>query len=333
MLEYIIICIGLVLAIFMWLIYKKIDQNKNNGDEIKSALDLERERKKDLNEIKEKILEKINIHNTSLKEDFVAIKERVSTVQKTQEQIDKLANQVIDFRNLFNNKTERGKLGEEYLEDLVSDTMSKQHYKFQHTFKNGSRVDCLLTLGSFDLSIPIDSKFSWENYKKMLETNDETQKKQYAKEFMQDITNHITKVSQYINEGETAPVAYMFIGSEGVFKAIINSEKDFVKEARKKNVIMASPDTLFSHLRNYKLIMQNREMSRLAKFLQQEVGVLGEDVKRLTDRFSSIGSKQEKITEEFRQLNISVNKVIDRSEKIKNLDLDEVEKIEKKKWI
>ena len=61
MLEYIIICIGFVLAIFMWLIYKKIDQKKNNGDEIKSALDLERERKKDLNEVKEKILETINI--------------------------------------------------------------------------------------------------------------------------------------------------------------------------------------------------------------------------------------------------------------------------------
>ena len=98
MLEYIIICIGLVLAVFMWLIYEKINQKKNNGDEIKSALDLERERKKDLNEVKEKILESINIHNTSLKEDFVAIKERVSTVQKTQEQIGKLANEVIDFK-------------------------------------------------------------------------------------------------------------------------------------------------------------------------------------------------------------------------------------------
>ena len=331
MLEYIIICIGLLLAIFMWLIYKKIEQKKNNGDEIKSALDLERERKKDLNEIKEKILETINIHNTSLKEDFVAIKERVSTVQQAQEQIGKLANEVVDFKNLFSNKTERGRLGEEYLEDLVSDTMAKQHYKFQHTFENGSRVDCLLTLGSADLSIPIDSKFSWENYKKMLQTNDETQKKQYAKDFAQDITNHITKVSQYINEGETAPVAYMFVGSSGVFDAIIKSERDFVKQARAKNVIMADPNTLFSHLRNYKLIMQNREMSRLARFLQQEVGVLGEDVKRLTERFSSIGSKQEKITEEFRQLNISVNKVISRSEKIKNLELDEVEKIEKKK--
>jgi len=98
MLEYIVICIGLVLAVFMWLIYKKIEQKKNNGDEIKSALNLERERKKDLNEVKEKILETINIHNTTLKEDFVVIKERVSTVQKTQEQIGKLATE--EFRQL-----------------------------------------------------------------------------------------------------------------------------------------------------------------------------------------------------------------------------------------
>ena len=242
----------------MWLIYNKIDQKKNSEDDIKSALDLERERKKDLNEVKDKILEKINNQNTSLKEDFVSIKERVSTVQKAQEQIGKLANEVIDFKNLFSNKTERGRLGEEYLEDIVSDTMSKQHYKFQHTFENGSRVDCLLSLGSSDLSIPIDSKFSWENYKKMTETNDETQKKQFAKDFAQDITNHINKVSQYINEGETAPVAYMFIASSGVFEAIQKSERNFVKQARLKNVIMADPDTLFAHLRNYKLIMQNR---------------------------------------------------------------------------
>ena len=119
MLEYIIICIGLVLAVFMWLIFKRIDQKNNSRDEIKSILDQERERKKDLNEVKEKILETINTQNTSLKEDFVSIKERVSTVQKAQEQIGKLANEVVDFKNLFSNKTQRGRLGEEYLEDLV----------------------------------------------------------------------------------------------------------------------------------------------------------------------------------------------------------------------
>ena len=181
--EYIIIAFLVILVGFLFLIFKKLDQKQNNNDEIKSSLDLERERKKDLNEFKDTILEKINTQSTSLKEDFVSIKERVSTLQKVQEEMGKLAAEVIDFKNLFNNKSERGRLGEEYLEDLISDTMSKKHYKFQHTFKNGSRVDCLLTFGSSDLSIPIDSKFSWENYKKMCESNDETQKKKICKRF------------------------------------------------------------------------------------------------------------------------------------------------------
>jgi len=327
---YILLGFAAVLIVILTLIYKKIYKKDENID-LKDNLDLERERKKDLDEFKDKVLKAINTSNTELKQDFVVIKERVSTVQSAQKELGKLANEVIDFKNLFSNKTERGRLGEEYLEDIVSDTMSKQHYKFQHTFSNGKRVDCLLTLGSADQSIPIDSKFSWENYKKMLETKDENLQKQHAKDFAQDITDHIVEVSGYVIDGETAPVAYMFVASEGVFDAIVKSQKDFVKKARAKGVIIVSPDTLFSHLRNYKLIMQNREMSRLAKFLQQEVGILGEDVKRLTDRFSSIGTKQEKITEEFRQLNISVNKVISRSEKISNLDFEDLEKIDNKK--
>ena len=71
--------------------------------------------------------------------------------------------------------------------------MSKQHYKFQYTFENGSRVDCLLTLGSSDQSIPIDSKFSWENYKKMEEAEDPNIKKQCAKDFQRILKNMSTQ--------------------------------------------------------------------------------------------------------------------------------------------
>ena len=243
--EYIIIAFLVILVGFLFLIYKKLDPKQNNNDEIKSSLDLERERKKDLNEFKDTILEKINTQSTSLKEDFVSIKERVSTLQKVQEEMGKLATEVIDFKNLFNNKSERGRLGEEYLEDLISDTMSKKHYKFQHTFKNGSRVDCLLTFGSSDLSIPIDSKFSWENYKKMCESSDETQKKKYASDFTQNINDHINAVSKYVIDGETAPIAYMFIGQLVFTKQLLKVTETLLKRQEKK-CNNGVPDTFFS---------------------------------------------------------------------------------------
>ena len=153
---------------------------------------------------------------------------------------------MIDFKNLFNNKSERGRLGEEYLEDLISDTMSKKHYKFQHTFKNGSRVDCLLTFGSSDLSIPIDSKFSWENYKKMCESKTmKIRKKKYKSDFTENINNHINEVAKYVIDGETAPIAYMFIGSAGVYEAIVKSDRDFVKKAREKKCCNGRLQILF----------------------------------------------------------------------------------------
>ena len=242
MLEYIIISIGFILVVFMWLIYKKIDLRKDNGDQIKSALDLERERKKDLSDFKQDVVSIIT-------EKYTNIEKRFSEIQGAQQE-------VVDFRNLFTNKTERGQLGEEWLEDILKDAISPNHYKAQHTFSNGKRVDFFLNFGdpNSNEGIPIDSKFTWENYKKMCESNDETQKKKYASDFTQNINDHINAVSKYVIDGETAPIAYMFIGSAGVYEAIVKSDRDFVKKAREKSVIMASPDTLFSHLRNYKLL-------------------------------------------------------------------------------
>ena len=80
MLEYIIICIGLVLVLFMWLIYKKIDQKKSNDDEIKAALDLERERKKDLSDLKQDVVSIIT-------QKYTNIEKRFSEIQDAQQEL------------------------------------------------------------------------------------------------------------------------------------------------------------------------------------------------------------------------------------------------------
>ena len=314
MLEYIIIILGFVLVMFMWLIYKKIDQNKNGGDEIKSALDLERERKKDLSDLKQDVVSIIT-------EKYTSIEKRFSEIQGAQQE-------VVDFRNLFTNKTERGQLGEEWLEDILKDAISPNHYKAQYTFSNGKRVDFFLNFGDPNSTegIPIDSKFTWENYKKMEEAKDPNIKKQCAKDFAEDIKKHVNAVSEYVIEGETGPIALMFVAAEGVFRSIEKSPMDFRRKAREKNVIIVSPDTIFGPLRTYRLLIQNRKMYEMSSVLQKEVGVLGEDVNRLIERFTNLGDRHEKITDDYRKLKISMDKVTSRSEKIKNLDLEKLPK-------
>ncbi len=258
--------------------------------------------------------------NTGLGE----INSKLETITETKGKIEKLQGDMVDFKNLFNNKTERGKFGEEYLENIVKDAINKKHYKFQHTLSNGKRPDCFLTFGSAEESICIDSKFSWENYKKMHEEKDESVRKNLARSFKEDIESHIKNISEkYIITGETAQVALMFVASEGVFRDIAKHPDNFIKKAREKNVVIVSPDTIFSFLRTYRLLIQNREMYMLSGIIQKEVADLDEHVTRLSKRIADADTKHNQISELFRQARTSVEKIQKRTSKIAQLDLDE----------
>ena len=197
---------GAIFTVILILIYRKLNINNDNSD------------------LREKIIEIIT-------QKYSKIEERVSELKEAQKE-------VVDFKNIFTNKTERGKLGEDWLEDIIKDAISKKHYKRQHTFTNGKRVDFLLNFGSSNERISIDSKFTWENYKKWLEAKDDSLKKQHTRDFVDDINKHINAVSEYIINGETAPIALMFVASEGVFRTIEASPQNFIKKARAKNVII-----------------------------------------------------------------------------------------------
>ncbi len=252
------------------------------------------------------------------------IKERLGIIENAQKSIETLNEKIIDFENIFNNKTKRGKLGEEYLEDIVKDTLIEKHYKFQHTLTNNKRVDCLLKFGSTNENICIDSKFVWDSYEKYFQENDEDKRKQFLKKFEKDLNNHIEAISEkYIVTGETAPLAIMFIASEGVFRAIEDISEDFIKIARKKNVIITSPSTLWSFLRTYKLLIQNREMYEQTHVIQKEVSELSLIIQAFEKGFKDLESRHNKNSETIEDIKTSVSKITKTSEKIQNLDLDD----------
>ena len=290
MFEYLVFGGLAVLVIFAFLIYQKIgSKNIENSEEI----------------------------------NLSDIKERLGNIENAQRAIEKLNEKIIDFENIFNNKTKRGKLGEEYLEVIVKDTLIPKHYSFQFTLSNNKRVDCLLTFGSTNENICIDSKFVWDNYEKYFKETDENKKHQYLKEFQKDLNNHIKAISEkYIITGETAQLAIMFIGSEGVFRAIEDISEDFIKEARKKNVIITSPNTLWAFLRTYKLLIQNREMYEQTHIIQKEVSDLSKVIDAFEKGFKDLESRHNKNSETIQDIKTSVSKITNTSQKIQNLDLE-----------
>ena len=106
------------------------------------------------------IYQKLNSKDKS--EDFANISNKLDNIDKAQSNIEELNIKITDFSNLFSDKTRRGKMVNEYLEDIVKDCLISKHYNFEHTLSNDKRVDCLLTFNQ-DVSIEIiciDSKFS-----------------------------------------------------------------------------------------------------------------------------------------------------------------------------
>ena len=287
MIEYIIIVILVVIAVLAYLIYQKV--NTKEDDTVLTNIDT-----------------------------------KLQTIVEAKKTMENLQGDMVDFKNLFNNRSDRGKFGEEYLEDLVRDALNKKHYKFQHTLSNGKRPDCFLTFGSPEESVCIDSKFSWENYKKMHEEKNPEIRKSHAKAFKEDIMQHIKEVAdKYIIIGETAPLSLMFVAAEEVFRDISKHPYNFIKKAREKNVVIVSPDTIFGFLRTYRLLIQNREMYILSGIIQKEVFALDEDIERLTKRITDADTKHSQISESFRQSRTSVEKIRKHISKILNLDLDQ----------
>ena len=321
--EILILLTLFVLILFLGLIYKKLDLKKNNNEEIKKDFGIERKVKQSIDSLKESYKNDQNILKDKIVSDLGKLNERLGIIDAAQKDLNELKTNVIDFKNLFNNKTERGQLGEEFLEKIVEDSLQRKYYKFQHTLSNTKRVDCFLKLGSPHESIAIDSKFSWENYKKMLEEKNSESKKFHAKEFANDISKHIKDISEkYIIDGETAPMALMFVASEGVFRDIENSPSNFIQKARDKNVVIVSPNTLWSFLKTYRLLIQNKEMYEQSTLIQQEIGKIYDDVSRFAERVLSIDTRHSQISEDFRKLRISIDKIQSRASRIKNLDLD-----------
>tara|TARA_B100000959_G_scaffold142042_1_gene149105 strand:+ start:259 stop:1251 length:993 start_codon:yes stop_codon:yes gene_type:complete len=312
-----------VLILFLILIYKKLDKTKEHKDELKKDLGIEREVKLSIDSLKESYKNDQDALKDKITSDLGKLNERLGIIDAAQKELNELKTNVIDFKNLFNNKTERGQLGEEFLEKIVEDSLQKKYYKFQHTLSNTKRVDCFLTLGAPHESIAIDSKFSWENYKKMLEEKNDENKKFHGKEFSDDITKHIKDISEkYIIEGETAPMALMFVASEGVFRAIENSPSNFIQKARDKDVVIVSPNTLWSFLKTYRLLIQNKEMYEQSTLIQKEISMIYDDVSRFSERVLSIDTRHSQISEDFRKLRISIDKIQSRASRVKNLDLE-----------
>lgn len=253
---------------------------------------------------------------------FGNVKEQLGKLEETNKQIIAISKDISSLQELLRAPKFRGAMGETLLENLLSQVLPKEHYQAQYRFKNGDAVDAVIRLG--ERLVPVDAKFSLENFQKMVEAIDEPTKDSFRKKFIQDIKNRINEIAlKYILPAEnTYDFALMYIPAENVYYEVIIKE-DIFSYSMQKKVIPVSPNTFYAYLQVICLGLRGLKVEENAKLILKSLSALSIETDKFKEDFNTLGGhlvnantkygdaqkRLEKITE--RLLNIQDTKSIE----------------------
>ena len=296
---------------------KEIDKNSKD-----SRIDIESR----LNEIN-KQMNDFNKSSTAnmtnqFKQSSQVIKEVTAELEKikgTNEQVLTFANQMKTLEKILGNQKQRGIFGEIQLENLLANVLPPGLFQMQYSFKNKEVVDAIVRVNEY--IIPIDAKFSLDNYNKMIESSNKEELEDLEKKFKSDIKNRIDETSKYIrpNEG-TVDYAYMFIPADGLYQDLLNSrvgslkinQQDLVSYAFKKKVMIVSPMSLFPMLQ-----VTNKALNNMK--IEDSISDVLKNVEKLRSHLNAYATYHEKLGN---TLGTVVNHYNESSKEFKKIDKD-----------
>ncbi|MBN9014119.1 MAG: DNA recombination protein RmuC, partial [Rhizobiales bacterium] len=213
-----------------------------------------------------------------------ALHERLGIIDNAHQNLAELTVQVTTLRDVLANKQSRGAFGQARMEAIVRDGMPSDAYAFQHTLSTGKRPDCVVFLPD-GRPLCIDAKFPLEAITALHDARTEEEKKSAAQRLRQDITKHITDISEkYLIPGETQDTARMFVPSESVYAEIHDGFDDIVQKAYRARVVLVSPSLLMLAIQVMQQVLKDARMRDAADEVRTEVMHMMGDVERLRDR-------------------------------------------------
>jgi len=207
------------------------------------------------------------------------VTEKLIKLDETNKQVVNFADQLKNLQDILKNPKQRGVLGEYYLETVLKNVLPPGSYQTQYEFKDGTKVDAVIFIK--DKIIPVDSKFSLENYNRILEASDENEKKKLEEIFKNDLKNRIDETSKYIKPEEgTMEFAFMFIPSEAIYYDLLINKigtvkantRDLVEYAMgQKKVIIVSPTSFLAYLQTVLQGLRALQIEESAKEIKKGV--------------------------------------------------------------
>lgn len=272
------------------------------------------------------------------------VTQRLTTLDSTNKQVLDFSSQLQSLQNILKNPKQRGVLGEYWLEQLLGNVLPPDAYRMQHRLgtdeTTGKELIADAVIFVRELIIPIDAKFSLENYNRLMEESDAERREKLEKDLKTDIKNRIDETAKYIQpQLGTMTFSFMFIPAEGVYYNIMNAEvgsginsRSLIDYAFTKKVLIVSPTSFFAYLQTVLLGLRELQLEKSAQDIIKRVGELGKHFRAYADFHDKIGKNLATVVNQYNQSSGELRKVSRDVVKVTDgstLDILEIEDIAK----
>ncbi|HJL55698.1 MAG: DNA recombination protein RmuC [Candidatus Pacebacteria bacterium] len=236
--------------------------------------------------------------NEQMIKHLTDVSKGMTEANESSKQVFTIAEQLQNLEKVLKHQKQRGNLGEASLELILSNILPATAYKLQYQFESGETVDAVVM--TKEGIIPVDAKFSLDNYNRLVNEEDEHRKAELEKEFKNDLKKRIDETAKYIKPKEdTLPFAFMFIPAEGIYYDLLVNEVGAVKvntrslidyAYKDKNVIIVSPTTFAAYLQSVLYGFRAFKIEESAKQIGKQVEGLSRHLKSYDDYFKKVGN-------------------------------------------
>lgn len=299
-----VIILAILVLINLWLVWQLTQ--KKDGKETGEGMNLLLTQLNELSRtVDHKLGESTRLMNESVRNQFgesakliKEVTQGLTKLDETNKQVVSFADQLQSLQDILKNPKQRGVLGEYYLETLLKNVLPPGSFEMQYTFPDGNIVDAAVFVK--DKIIPIDSKFSLENYNRLVEEKDPIEKDRLEKLFVGDLKNRITETAKYIQPGQgTMDFAFMFIPHEAIYYDLIVNKIGALKEdsetliqraASKYHVLVVSPTSFLAYLQTVLQGLKGMQIEESVKGIIKNVGDLQKHLTSYEEYYGKLGN-------------------------------------------
>lgn len=257
-----------------------------------------RESKELMQQINRDVNEQIRAIQDSISEKLIGVQKNVSEVTESSKQVFLVAEQLQNLEKVLKHQKQRGNLGEASLQLALENMLPAGAYKMQYQFPGGDTVDAIIE--TKDGMIPVDAKFSLDNYRRLVDATTDADREALEKEFKNDLKKRIDETAKYIRPSDgTLPFAFMYIPAEAIYYDLLINEVGSVKvntrslidyAYRDKNIIIVSPTTFAAYLQSVLYGFRAFKVEEGAKEIQKNVEKLSRHLQAYNEYFQKVGT-------------------------------------------